>query len=713
VRIHILTSFVLAAAGAAALSAAQSPASTPAQSQTPQSQSQQQDQRPPTFRTEANYVRVDAYPTRNGVPVQDLTADDFEIFEDNKPQAIQQFEHVLVSPAGPQSERAEPNTIGEMKQLMSNPRNRVFVLFLDIQHVTVEGAWHAREPLIRLIDRMLGPDDLVGIMTTRMSAADLVLARKTQVMASGLRDIWPWGERFTLLQDEKEKLYETCFGGTEATRSVFSEMVARKRERQALTTLYELVTYLRDVREERKAIITVTEGWLLFGENHDLTRPRVVNPLTGATEPVPGPDPVGVGPDGRLTLHKNNTVASADYTKEECDRDRLALSLIDDARYVRETLIPAANRGNATFYTIDPRGLPAFDTPIGPEPPLDIVTDRLVLTRRLDTLHMLADNTDGIAVVNNNDLDKGLKRIAADLSSYYLIGYYSTNAKLDGKYHTIKVRVKRQGIDVRARKGYLSPTEEEVMTAKRAAAAPIPVAAAAVGSAMNALSRLRPDTRFSMNAVAIAAGPARTISTIWIAGELPASPANNPWAKGGTVSLDIRAGSASTTARVSLAAGERTFAIPVKLPAPVQSGALDVRATLTGTDPDAERFSDILSLDLAAASSQPMIYRRGAATGNRLLPAASFQFSRTERAHLEFPVAADVKTTGARLLDKAGQPLTIPVTVGERTDDQTGQHWLTADITLAALAAADYALEVGMTSGAGEQKVVTAIRVAK
>lgn len=705
-RSRILASFILAAAGAAALNAGQSSAPSQPQSQPPQ------EQRPPTFHTEANYVRVDAYPTRNGVPVQDLTAEDFEIFEDGKPQAIQQFEHVLVTPAGPQSLRSEPNTIGEMKQLMANPRNRVFVLFLDVQNVSVEGAWHAREPLIRLIDRMLGPDDLVGIMTTRMAASDLVLARKTQVIAAGLRDIWPWGERFTLLQDDKEKMYEMCFGMTPATKPVYSEMVARKRERQALTTLHELVTYLRDLREERKAIVTVTEGWMLFGENRDLTRPRVVNPLTGAMEPIPGPDPIGVGPDGRLTLHKN-AQTSGDYNKEECDRDRLALSLIDDDRYVRETLIPAANRANATFYTVDPRGLVAFDTPIGPEPPLDIVTDRLVLTHRLDTLRLLAENTDGLAVLNNNDLDKGLTRIANDLSSYYLLGYYSSNAKLDGKYHAIKVRVKRSGIDVRARKGYLSPTEEEVFAAKRAAAAPIPAAEAAVSSAMSSLSRLRPDTRFSMNAVPIAAGPSRAISTIWIAGELPASQANNPWSKGGTVALDINAGGTSTTARVPLAAGERTFAIPVKLPSSVQSGPLNIRATLTGTDPDAERFSDILSLDLQAASMQPMLYRRGPATGNRLLPAGSFLFSRAERVHLEFPVTLDVKAAGARMLDRTGQALTVPVTTGERVDDQTGQRWLTADITLAALGAGDYGIELAMTAPGGEQKVVTAIRVAR
>jgi VWFA-related protein len=490
-------------------------------------------------------------------------------------------------------------------------------------------------------------------------------------------------------------------------------MIARKRERQTLETLQELVNYLRDVREERKAIVTVSEGWVLFRENHDLTRPRV-DPLTGATEPIPGPDPIGVGPDGRLTLHNRRTVlSSGNISKEECDRDRLTLSLIDDERYMRDTLIPAANRANATFYTLDPRGLPVFDTPLGPGAPLDILTDAAVLTRRLDTLRMLAENTDGTAVLNNNDLDSGLKRVATDLSSYYLLGYYSSNARLDGKYHTLKVRVKRPGIDVRARKGYRSPTEEEVVAARRAAAAPVPPAEATVNSAMAALSRLRPDTRFSMNAVPIASGPSRAISTVWLAGELPASSANNPWSKGGTVSLDVKAPGTATTARVPIAAGDRSFAIPVKLTAPVQAGSLDVRATLAGTDPDAERFSDILSLDLQSASGQPMLYRRGPATGNRLLPAASFQFSRTERAHFEFPVSADAKPAGARLLDRTGQPVTIPVTTGERLDAQTGQRWLTADITLAALGAGDYAVELSMLAGGGEQKVVTAIRVTR
>lgn len=695
-RCRIFVSFAVAVGGAA-IAIAQSGTTPPPQ----------KEQQPPIFRSEANFVRVDAYPTRNGQPVLDLKAEDFDILEDGKPQSIQTFEHVVVSPAGPESQRSEPNTIEASRQLVANPRNRVFVLFLDTPHVSVEGGWHAREPLIRMIDLVLGPDDLVGIMTPRMAASDVVLARKTSVIADGLRNIWPWGERQTFMQDEREKQYEACYPAP-AQRGVVAEMTARKRERATLAALKELVYYLRDLREERKAIVTVSEGWLLYRPNSDLTRIRT-DASTGYAEPIPGPDPISVGPDGRITTKNRNMIGSM-LPKSECDNDRQFLSQIDDDLYLRE-IMGEANRGNATFYTVDPRGLPVFDTPISANVPVSV--DFAMLRNRLDSLRMLAENTDGMAVLNNNDLDLGLKRIANDLSSYYLLGYYSTNGKLDGKFHSIKVRVKRPGIDVRARKGYRSATEEEVASARAAAAAPVPPAVAAVTFAMTGLSRLRPDWRFSMNAVPIPATGSKAVSTIWIAGELPAGAANNPWAKGGTVTLDVKAEGATASAQVSLAAGERAFAVPVQLSALVSAGALDVRATLVASDPDAERFSDTLRLDLATTLGQPMLFRRGQATGNRLLPAGTFQFSRTERVRLEFPAAVDTKPGAGRLLDKAGEPLAVPVTMGERTDAQTGQRWVTADITLAALAAGDYVVEVTLGATDVQHKVMTAIRVTR
>jgi VWFA-related protein len=697
VRSRIFGFFALAA-GAGALAIAQSAAS------------QQQEQQPQVFRTQANFVRVDAYPTHNGQPVLDLKAEEFEVLEDDKPQKIETFEHILISPAGPQAQRSEPGSIGASQQLIADPRNRVFVLFLDSPHVTVGGSWHAREPLIRFVDRLLGPDDLVGIMTPGMSAADVTFARKTVAMADGLRSAWPWGTRQTLIEDDRDRDYDTCYP-MPYQRDVVAEMKARRHERNTLDALREIVLYLRDMREERKAIVTVSEGWILYRPNADLTRLRKdpTDPTGTSQEHPPSPNPISVGPDGRITT-KNPNVVGGNIDQQKCDAERIYLSNIDDDQYFRD-IIGDANRANATFYTIDPRGLPVFDTSI--EQGATVVADAGMLHRRLDTLHTLADATDGMAVQNSNDLDAGLKRIANDLSSYYLLGYLSSNSKLDGKYHNIKVRVKRPGVDVRARRGYRSATAEEVASARKAANPPTTSSKDAVTTAMSGLSRLRPDWRFSMNAVPMAAAGSKQISTILIAGEVPAGEAGRAWTNGGTIALDIRAGDATATARVPLAAGDRSFVVPVKLSTAVSSGDLDVRASLTASDPSAEPFTDILRLDLATSLGQPMLFRRGPITGNRVVPAGSFQFSRTERAHLEFAAGADTKPGTARLLDKSGEPLSVPVTTGERTDAQTGQRWLTADVTLAALGAGDYVIEFTTGDAAAQKKVMTAIRVTR
>jgi VWFA-related protein len=669
-----------------------------------------QDQRPPTFRTEANFVRVDVYPMLGSTAITDLRAEDFEVFEDTVRQSVQTFEHVEVRPVGPQSARVEPNSIGESRQMAANPRSRVFVVFLDTKHVSMEGSWQIREPLIRLIDRILGPDDLVGVMTSSMAASDVILARKTQVLEGGLLSIWPWGERFTLQKDERELHYEGCFP-TAAQREVVAEMIARRRERMALEALHELMLYLRNLRDERKAILTISDGWLLYRENQGLMTLRIIDPTTGTQETMGGPRPIGTGPDGRLTMGntRNNT---SGVTLNDCWEDRQRLSIMDNDKYFRDELLGAANRANASFYTVDPRGLPVFDTQLSAPAP-GIVADYQMLRKRQDMMRVLAENTDGLAVMNSNDLDAGLKRIADDLTSYYLLGYYSTNTKMDGRYRNITVKVKRPGVTVRARRGYRAATDAEIMSAKKAAAAPVPEIVTAMSSSMGALDRVRAGSPFYINAAPGPGAAAKGASTIWVSGELQPAGASDPWLKGGAADIEIATGGNTVTARATIAAGDRGFVVPVALPTPIESGTVEVRVRLTGTDPAARRAVDSISVDARQTGSRPLLFRRGPTTGNRLQPVATFHFNRSDRARLEVPLAADMKPGGGRVIDRAGQTLSIPVTVGERADPATGQRWMTADLTLAALAPADYAIEIAVAAPQGELRTVTAIRVSR
>jgi hypothetical protein len=101
-------------------------------------------------------------------------------------------------------------------------------------------------------------------------------------------------------------------------------------------------------------------------------------------------------------------------------------------------------------------------------------------------------------------------------------------------------------------------------------------------------------------------------------------------------------------------------------------------------------------------------------TANRRVMTADVRFRRTERVHLELPVSPGLKADSARLLDRSGLPLNVPVDVSERTDAITGQRWITADLTLASLAPADYSIELRIVQRPDTSRtVVTGIRIVK
>ena len=369
----------------------------------------------PTFRTEANYVRVDVYPTRDGAPVTDLSQEEFEVVENGVPQKIEQFEHVVIRAAGAQETRVEPNTVAESRAMAENPRARLFVLFLDTYHVDIAASHNIRRPLVEALDRVIGRDDLVGVMTPEMSARDVTFARRTTTIEGLLTRYWHWGERDRMNpRDQEDQDYAACYPNSNAPRDecrdqngVAAEMIDRRHEKRSLDALQDLVRFLRGIREERKAILAISNGWLLFRPN-----PQLMRPLNCSGVPT-GP-PVGIDPrTGRLTTKPPDDGVPRNTT---CQTDRVMLAQIDDEKQFRD-ILDEANRANASFYPVDPRGLAVFDTPMvrfdtngAPSPMTPLAVDRAMLTARLTSLRTLAGATDGLAIVDTNDLSGGLRR---------------------------------------------------------------------------------------------------------------------------------------------------------------------------------------------------------------------------------------------------------------------------------------------------------------
>jgi VWFA-related protein len=541
---------------------------------------------------------------------------------------------------------------------------------------------------------VLGQDDLVALMTPEMSAADVTFGRKTTVISNVMQNEWTWGRRGqSATPDAKEQLYEGCYPDRRDTEGIAAEMTARRREKLTFDALEDLIVHLRGLREERKAVLTVSEGWQTYGVDR-----RLAAVVRSRGVPRPAPGPFRRGQEAR-----DGATAASGSMMAECDADRLMLGLLDHSQRLRG-LTEDANRANVSFYPVYPRGLAPFDAPIGPDRPPSSAADRANLTARQESLRQLAADTDGLAVVNTNQIDTALQRIVADLSSYYLLGYYSTNTRLDGRFRSISVRVRRPGVQVRARRGYRGLTAEQLLSVteggKGSTAAAGPTA---VVVNPRAPFRIRTATWTS---------PGDGAGTVWVVGELDyATRRELAWSAGATAELVVVAadGTEVTTSTVPMPSGAGSFAVRLPENGGLAAGEYALRVRVR---PDANPTLPVTDTTRLAVPASPapvgesVLWRRGPSTGLTHMATADPRFQRSERIRLEMPTTA-AGTATARMLDRAGNPLRVPVQTSDRPDPSGAFRWLVADATLAPLAAGDYAIEVTL----GTVKQVTAFKV--
>jgi VWFA-related protein len=657
------------------------------------------------FRTEVNYIRVDMYPTADGKPVTDLRQDEVEILDEGAPQAIDRFEHVLVRGARSQETRREPSTMTEMREAMQDVRSRLFVLFLDTEHVEFGPSLNIRGPLIQSLNQMIGGDDLVAVMMAGMEARDLTFRRRTTSIEEMLRGFWSERDH-RLKRSREEDVIIDCFGRS----NVADEMIFRRREVRTLDAIEALVQHLRFVREERKAVIAITQGWRLYADDPTLRRPLE----GGALQPVPT-----IGLDPRTGRVGNTDATTQGLTdRRKCEQERLELSMLrNDMRF--HDILRQANSGNTSFYPVDPRGLVVFDEDIVPlspggigrwNPMVDLVEDSRRLTARNDSLRTMAEVTDGLAVVQTGNLSAGMRRIVEDLSSYYLLGYYSTQ-ELDGKFHRLTVRVKRPGVRVRARTGYLAATRGDEAKARAAATAvaaakPVDVRAEAVKVSLSTLgifSRERP-LRVHVASGYLPSGAA----TIWGVAEVPPAPGGHDWTEGGQADAMLIDSSGTTvvTERLTIAPGARSLTFALGSPTTLAPGDYRVQIRAKGTAAPLGAMESVrVSLRAAPIATGAIVMRRSVTTGNQPMPTADLRFRRTERISIEVPTTSTDAGT-AQLLSRAGQAMTIPVAAAIR-DGADGSRWRTAQLALAPLAPGDYVVE----QFAGAESTLTAFRV--
>ena len=368
---------------------------------------------PPTFRVEVNYVEVDALVTdANGNPVADLTAGDFEVLEDGKPQKISAFSLVNIP-----IERAERPLFAEAPiepdvQSNEDVDGRVYLIVLDDLHIHPMRTPRVKVAAKRFIERHFGANDLAAIVYTsgRSDAGQEFTNNRRLLVAAIDRFSGRKMRSGTLDRLEQYRNTQGVRGGNER---VDDPNLAERgfHARNALEGVRNLAAFMTGVRGRRKAMLFISEG--------------------------------------------------IDYDIHDVFTNRDASTIIDASREA----IGAATRANVAIYAIDPRGLTNMGDemievdsfPDDPSTGISSTDMQSELRLSQDSLRTLAEETGGFAAVNRNDFDGAFERVVRDNSTYYVLGYYPSNDRRDGRFRKIEVRVKRPGVQVRSRRGYQAP----------------------------------------------------------------------------------------------------------------------------------------------------------------------------------------------------------------------------------------------------------------
>ncbi|MDQ2855858.1 MAG: VWA domain-containing protein, partial [Acidobacteriota bacterium] len=448
-------------------------ASVAGQQPEPQSQQQAKSDDTDVVRISTNLVQIDAVVTdKNGKQVTDLKAGDFVVFQDGRPQKVTNLSYISTQPGSVALTEQRPSASSPATApvpavvLRPDQVRRTIALVVDDLGLSFESTAFLRKTLTRFVNEQVQPGDLVAIVRTSAGAGALqqFTSDKRQLAAAIDRVRWyPLGRGnigvFAPL--EPNAISETANTiGNNSGGSPSSTQAAANARRLDETAQAE-ADDLNELREQtftvgtlgalgyvvrglsqmpgRKSILLLSDGFQLFSK------------LGGASPSVPA--------NGRPGIVESDTPG-----------------LITNTRVLQtlRRLTDEANRASVVINTMDTRGLQtltlgAVDSTSGL--PLNQIQQKISDRAKgfFDTqsgLAYIARLTGGLALQNENDLNKGIQRVLDDLSGYYLIAYRPDESTFDPKtgrptFHEITVKLNRPELRVRSRSGFFGVADLE------------------------------------------------------------------------------------------------------------------------------------------------------------------------------------------------------------------------------------------------------------
>lgn len=369
-------------------------------------------------RISTQLVQIDAVVTDGkGNHVENLTEDDFDLSVDGKKQSLTYFRMIKLaepkkaeaSPSkdAPKPSKDAPPSTMPAKSLAPEDVKRTIAFVIDDLGLTFQSMYFTREAIKKFIREQMQEGDLVGIIRTGRGGGALqqFTSDKRVLYAAAERLIWNPFSRDMIPKFPSNDPNDTSSQESRDAQARFDEF---RETVFSVGTLGGLNFVIRGLRElpGRKMAILISDGFKLF------------------------------------------------------DKDRNNTQVLDNLR----RLVDLANRSSVVVYSIDAKGLQTLmpDASVSGVPrPEDFQRVSKDNFDSQEGLTYIARETGGLAFLNNNDLNAGIRKSLDDGRSFYLLGFDPENEKFDRKYHSIKLKVTRPGLHVRTRAGFIGVPDRE------------------------------------------------------------------------------------------------------------------------------------------------------------------------------------------------------------------------------------------------------------
>jgi len=402
-----------------------------------------------TLRVTSRLVQVSVIVRHKGAPVTGLTKDDFTVLDQNRPQQIADFSEQSYEPrAAAKSTGTPQNSSGIFSNHFdagSGIPTSVTIILLDALNTPRQQMANARAEIAKFL-RQLQPNDRVALYGL---STDLYVLHNFTNDAGSLLTALEHSKNTNGYQPSATEIELSDTGSDnidafmDSANKHAADLQTINRAEMTANVMAAIANSVVNV-PGRKNLVWVSASF-----------PFQIGTGTTADDPTPNGSVAssgGMSPNNSNAPGPNNNVQFRTFQKE------------------LEAASDAVNNANLAIYPVDARGLiGASNTSADVRTPMPTSSSAASRSRRpvatsqptpprenYDTMIELAERTGGRAFYNSNDIENSVRQAIDDSRDSYVVDYYPSDTQWDGTFHTIKVEVKRSGVDVRFRKGYFA-----------------------------------------------------------------------------------------------------------------------------------------------------------------------------------------------------------------------------------------------------------------